>query len=182
MTKHSVRSIALLFSSISLVLLAGQSAFAETKTIEPETGHWYSAVDFGSNTLYATNGRQFATTSSGMQVTAKVGYSMSGPRVELESSVGSLASGSGSFNGTGVNAYYDFQTGSTRPYIGVGYGFGSVSSRTGSTSDSIFQTKLGVSFESSPGSNFYVELRGITSTDSNSSGIASLNVGNTFRF
>lgn len=182
MNKHSVRSIALLCSSISFVLLASQSAFAETKTIEPATGHWYGAVDVGSNTLYATNGRQFATTSSGMQVTAKVGYSMNGPRVELESSVGSLASGAASFNGTGVNAYYDFQTGSTRPYVGIGYGFGGVGTSGGNSSGSILQSKIGVSFESNPGSNFYVELRGIQSTDSTSSGIASLNVGNTFRF
>jgi hypothetical protein len=176
------QSLLVLFSSISLSLLASQAAFAETKTSEPELGHWYSAIDFGSNTFYATNGSRLATSSSGMQVSAKFGYSLNGPRVELESSVGSLASGAGSFNGTGVNAYYDFQTGSTRPYVGVGYGFGGIGTSRGSSSGSIFQSKLGVSFESSPGNNFYVELRGITSTESNSAGIASFNVGNTFRF
>lgn len=146
------------------------------------TNHWYSAIDFGTNTVYATNGRSTITTSSGMQVTGKVGYSMNGPRIEFESSVGSLASGAASFSGTGINAYYDFQTGSTRPYIGVGYGFGSLGADGGNSSGAILQSKLGISFESNPGNNFYLELRGIQSPDTNNAGIASFNVGNTFRF
>jgi hypothetical protein len=57
--------------------------------------NWYGALDFGSNVLYASNGRSLATSTSGLQVTGKVGYSMNGPRIELESSIGTLASGAG---------------------------------------------------------------------------------------
>jgi hypothetical protein len=153
------------------------------KKVEPvNPNYFYGAVDFGSNVIYATNGSRVATSSSGLQVTGKFGYSMNGPRVELESSVGSLDSGSASFTGTGVNAYYDFQTGSVRPYIGVGYGFAALNTGNSSGSGSILQSKLGVSFESAPGNNFYVELRGVQPVETNRVGIASLNVGNTLRF
>jgi hypothetical protein len=155
---------------------------ASKNTESRSENNWYGALDFGSNVLYASNGRSLATSTSGLQVTGKVGYSMNGPRIELESSIGTLASGAASFNGTGINAYYDFQTGSTRPYIGVGYGFGSTSVGGSSASEAILQSKLGLSFESTPGNNFYVELRGIQPTSTNSVGIASLNVGNTLRF
>jgi hypothetical protein len=153
------------------------------KTVEQSSpNRWYSAIDFGTNAVYVTNGRETITSSSGYQATGKVGYSMNGPRVELESSIGSIRGGAGSFSGTGVNAYYDFQIGSTRPYIGIGYGFGTASSSGGSTSGSIVQSKLGISFDSSPDNNFYVELKAVQPTDSNSVGIASFNFGNTFKF
>jgi hypothetical protein len=156
---------------------------SEAKKVEPVNPNYlYGALDFGSNVVYATNGSLVATSSSGLQITGKVGYSMSGPRVELESSVGTLASGVASFNGTGINAYYDFQTGSTRPYIGVGYGFGSINTSAGRGSEAIVQSKIGVSFESTPGNNFYIELRGVQPISTDRAGIASFNIGNTLRF
>jgi hypothetical protein len=115
-------------------------------------------------------------------VTGKVGYSMNGPRIEIESSIGSLAGGAASFSSAAVNAYYDFQTGSTRPYVGLGYGFGSLNVPPNSVSRSIIQAKLGVSFETNPNNTLYIELRGIQPSETNSIGIASFNIGNTFRF
>jgi hypothetical protein len=150
---------------------------------EPQNNNnWYGALDFGSNAIVVTNGSLTARSSSGWQATGKVGYSMSGPRIEIESSIGTLAGGAASFNGAAVNAYYDFQTGSVRPYVGVGYGFASVSAGSNSSSGSMVQSKLGISFESTPGNNFYVELRGASPTDSSNVGVGSINFGNTIRF
>jgi hypothetical protein len=141
----------------------------------------YGGIDIGMNTFFV-NSRRLYTTTSGLQLAGKLGYSMSGPRVELESSIGYLADGGASFTGTGVNAYYDFQTGSIRPYIGIGYGFGSLIASGSSSSGAILQYKLGVSSENSPGSNTYVELRVVQSPEENRAGIASFNAGSTFRF
>lgn len=148
---------------------------------QSKQNYFYGGIDAGTNAIVdiATRTR---SNSNGVQLTGKVGYSMNGPRLEIESSFGSLESGGAAFNNNTINAYYDFQTGSIRPYIGIGGGLILAWDNRSSASRGIGQSKLGVSFETAPGNNFYVELRGVQLIDVNSVGIASFNVGSSFKF
>jgi hypothetical protein len=154
-----------------------------SKSIEQEKKNYlYGGIDLGINTFFLNGGSRIYTTTAGLQAAGKIGYSMNGPRIELESSIGYLADGAASFTGAGVNAYYDFQTGSTRPYIGVGYGFGSLGAGGSIGAGVILQYKLGLISQESPSHDYYSEIRVVQSPENNRVGIASFNAGSIFKF